>query len=476
MHMILLPQSVLLIIDTLKNAGHQCFAVGGSVRDSLIGKETKGWDFTTDATPEQILSLFPDSFYDNQFGTVGIKIRKQLTVDSSQLTQKEQEIEDIFEITTFRNEKGYTDHRHPDNVVWGKTLLEDLSRRDFTINAIAYDGKELTDPYDGQKDITAHLIKTVGNPNERFAEDALRMMRAVRFAAQLGFIIESKTTAAILDNAKLLTKIANERIRDEFLKILGSDHAADAMIILKNVGLLTYILPELEIAFETPQKSPKRHHLYDVGTHSVMALKFCPSTNPIVRLATLIHDLGKPMTFNKTAEGVLTFYNHEVAGTKLAREIVRRLRLSRAQADKVTTLVRWHQFTVDERQTDSALRRFIRHVGQENLTDILALRIGDRLGGGARETSWRLELYKKRLEEVQKQPFSVSDLLINGHDVMQIYAIGPGRIIGHTLDTLFAEVEAGTLANERETLLKRLTSLAKPDPASQENLKKSKEI
>ena len=155
---------------------------------------------------------------------------------------------------------------------------------------------------------------------------------------------------------------------------------------------------------------------------------------------------------------------------------MRRLRLSRAQADKVTTLVRWHQFTVDERQTDSALRRFIRHVGQENLTDILALRIGDRLGGGARETSWRLELYKKRLEEVQKQPFSVSDLLINGHDVMQIYAIGPGRIIGHTLDTLFAEVEAGTLANERETLLKRLTSLEKLDPASQENLKKSKEI
>jgi len=465
--MITLPLPAANIITTLQKAGYVCFAVGGSVRDSLIGKETKGWDFTTDATPEQILSLFPDSFYDNQFGTVGVKIRRQSSdispqtknIETTNALEKKQELEDIYEITTFRSEKGYTDHRHPDTIVWGKTLLEDLSRRDFTINAIAYDGKKLIDPYDGQKDITAQSIKTVGNPNERFAEDALRMMRAVRFAAQLGFIIESETAAAILDNAKLLTEIANERIRDEFLKILGSDHAADAMMVLKNVGLLPYILPELEIAFETPQKSPKRHHLYDVGTHSVMALKFCPSKDPIVRLATLIHDLGKPMTFNKTDEGVLTFYNHEVAGTKLAREIVRRLRLSRAQADKVTTLVRWHQFSVDERQTDSALRRFIKHVGIENLTDILALRIGDRLGGGARETSWRLELYKKRLEEVQKQPFSVSDLLINGHDVMQIYAIGPGRIIGQTLDTFFAEVEAGTLQNEREALLKRLEEI-----------------
>ena len=162
---------------------------------------------------------------------------------------------------------------------------------------------------------------------------------------------------------------------------------------------------------------------------------------------------------NKTDEGVLTFYNHEVAGTKLAREIVRRLRLSRAQADKVTTLVRWHQFTVDERQTDAALRRFIKHVGKENLTDILALRIGDRLGGGALETSWRLELYKKRLEQVQKQPFSVSDLLINGHDVMSIFAIGPSRTIGQILDTLFMEVESGTLANKREALLKRLEEI-----------------
>lgn len=445
--MITLAQSVITIIETLKKSGHLCYAVGGSVRDSLIGKQTKGWDFTTDATPEQILSLFPDSFYDNQFGTVGIKIRK------------EQEIEDIFEVTTFRSEKGYTDHRHPDTIRWGNTLEEDLSRRDFTINAIAYDGKELIDPYGGQKDITAKCIKTVGDPNQRFAEDALRMMRAVRFAAQLGFIIDPETAAAILTNAHLLTQIANERIRDEFLKILSSDHAADALLVLKNVGLLPYILPELEIAFDTPQKSPKRHHLYDVGTHSVMALKFCPSADPIVRLATLIHDLGKPMTFKKTNEGVLTFYNHEIAGTKLAREIVRRLRLSKAQAEKIITLVRWHQFSVDERQTDAALRRFIRHVGKENLSDILALRIGDRLGGGARETSWRLELYKSRLEEVQKQPFTVSDLLINGHDVMKIYAIGPSRTIGQILDALFAEVESGAIPNEREALLKRLQEM-----------------
>ncbi|MEK7577352.1 MAG: HD domain-containing protein [Patescibacteria group bacterium] len=446
--MISLPQSAIEIIETMKKSGHFCFAVGGSVRDSLIGRATKDWDFTTNATPEEILSLFPDSFYDNQFGTVGVKIKK------------DEKLEDIYEITTFRSEEGYTDHRHPDKITWGKTLEEDLSRRDFTMNAIAYDGKIFTDPYEGKKDIQNKLIRTVGDPYKRFAEDALRMIRAVRFAAQLGFIIDEKTTAAILANAKLLTQIANERIRDEFLKILGSDHAADAMIVLKNVGLLTYILPELEVAFATPQKSPKRHHLYDVGTHSVMALKFCPSKDPIVRLATLLHDLGKPATFKKTDDGVLTFYNHEVAGVKISREVVKRLRLSRVQAEKVNTLVRWHQFTVDERQTDSALRRFIRHVGKENIDDMLALRIGDRLGGGARETSWRLELYKKRLEEVQKQPFDVSDLLADGHDVMKIFAIGPGRIIGQTLDILFKEVEAGTLPNEREALLKRLYELS----------------
>lgn len=453
--MITLPQSARTIIDTLKNAGFECYAVGGSVRDMLMGRTTKGWDFTTSATPETVLSLFPDSFYDNQFGTVGIKMRKEKT----DATEEKPEVEDIYEITTYRSEEGYGDHRHPDKITWGKTLEEDLSRRDFTINAIACDGNTLVDPYDGQTDLKKQLIRTVGAAAHRFEEDSLRMLRAVRFAARYGFSIEDDTAKAIQTHAHLLEKISAERIRDEFLKIITSEHSADAVLVLKNLGLLHFILPELEVAFATPQKSPKRHHIYDVGTHSVMAMKFCPSTDPIVRLATLIHDLGKPKTFKQMPDGLITFYNHEMTSAWIAKHVASRLRLSRKQSELLITLVRWHQFSVDERQTDSALRRFIRRVGKENLDHILALRIGDRLGGGASETSWRLELYKKRLEEVQKLPFTVADLNVDGHDVMNVYGIQPGPIIGKVLDALFAEVEAGTLPNEREALLSKMKDI-----------------
>ncbi|MEK7543435.1 MAG: CCA tRNA nucleotidyltransferase [Patescibacteria group bacterium] len=459
----ILPRDAQSIIDTLKKAGFEAYAVGGSVRDTIMGKPTKGWDYTTNATPEEILALFPDSFYDNQFGTVGVKIYESPSarpipgikkIDSGNLT-----VSDIYEITTYRSEKGYADRRHPDTVRWGVTIEEDLARRDFTINAIAWDGKRLIDPYGGQKDITATIIRAVGDPKERFAEDALRMMRAVRLAAELGFSIDESTLAGIQANAHLLVNISMERVRDELLRILAAQFASDAILVLKATGLLTIILPEFDEAFATPQKSPKRHHIYDVGTHSVMAMKYCPSADPVVKLATLLHDIGKPKTFHKDETGLITFYNHEVAGTRMVRKIVERLRLSKKQSDLVLTLVRWHQFSVDERQTDAAIRRFIRRVGKENLDAMLALRIGDRLGGGAQETSWRLELYKKRLVEVQKQPFTVHDLLVNGHDVMAELGVKPGPIIGTLLDQLFAEVEAGTLVNEREALLTRMREL-----------------
>lgn len=439
--MLTLPQSAQRVIDSLKKAGYEAYAVGGSVRDTLMGRSTKGWDFTTSAKPEEILSVFPDSFYDNQFGTVGIKLP-----------------EDIYEVTTYRSEKGYADHRHPDAIVWGKTLKEDLSRRDFTINAIATDGKVIVDPYNGQKDITDTCIRAVGDAGARFAEDALRMMRAVRIASELGFIIEPDTLAAIKNNAPSLKQISAERIHDELLRILASPFAADGILLMKSTGLLHEIIPELEDTFAIGQKSPKRHHIYDVGTHSVMAMKLCPSADPIVRLATLLHDIGKVKTY-KLIGDVITFYNHEVVSTKLAKNMLFRLKFSKKDTEKILTLIRWHQFTVDERQTDSALRRFIRHVGKENLEDMLALRIGDRLGGGASETSWRLELFKKRLEEVQKQPFSVTDLKINGNDVMKTLGVKPGPIIGKVLNDLFSDVESGKLKNEREILLKRLDKI-----------------
>lgn len=451
--MLKLPQSAQAIIDSLKKAGFEAYAVGGAVRDLLMGRPTKSWDFTTNATPEEILKLFPDSFYDNQFGTVGVKIYKSTT------ELEEKQIEEVYEITTYRSEQGYSDHRHPDQVTWGKTIEEDLSRRDFTINAIVLDGKTLIDLYDGQGDIKRKLIRAVGDPGARFSEDALRMMRAIRIAAELGFMIDESTLDAIKINAPLITQISAERVRDELLRLLASLYAADGILLMRSTSILKHIIPEIDEAFSTPQKSPKRHHIFDVGTHSVMALKHCPSPDPIVRLATLLHDVGKTKTFKQQADEVITFYNHEVVGTKLTRDIAKRWRLSRKQTDKLLALVRWHQFTVDERQTDSALRRFIRRVGKENLEDMLALRIGDRLGGGARKTSWRLELLKKRLEEVQKQPFTVTDLNVDGFDVMKEFNIKPGPMVGKILNQLFSEVEAGTLPNEHEALLVRMKEL-----------------
>ncbi|MBL7150836.1 CCA tRNA nucleotidyltransferase [Candidatus Microgenomates bacterium] len=440
-----LPSEAKKIINKLKKAGFESWVVGGSVRDLIMGRTTKNWDFTTNATPTQILKLFPKGFYDNRFGTVGIP----------------QENGEVFEITTYRREKGYSDQRHPDKIKWGQSLEEDLSRRDFTINAIAFNGEKLIDPFGGQKDIKKKIIRTVGDPKKRFSEDALRLMRAIRIATQLTFLIERVTFSAIKKNAHLIKKISAERIRDELLKILSSDFPADGFYLLRNSGLLEQILPELEACFDVPQQSPKRHHLHDVGTHAFLSLKNCPSKDPLVRFTTLLHDVGKPATFRKNKESVITFYNHEVIGASIARNIGQRLRFSKKNRQRLVTLIRWHQFSVDERQTDSAIRRFIKRVGKENLSDILAVRVGDRLGGGARETSWRLERFKKLLIEVQKQPFSVTDLKISGHDVMKILKLNPGPLVGKILNILFQEVVEDKEKNKKEYLLKRIKEVGK---------------
>lgn len=448
-----LPKEIKEILKKLKRAGFKAYIVGGCVRDIILGKDTKDWDFTTDATPEEITALFPDSFYDNKFGTVGLPV-KQPTTNNLQPTT-------IFEITTFRSEFGYSDHRHPDKIIFGKTLEEDLQRRDFTINSMAYDGIKITDLYNGQKDLGEKIIKAVGDPNLRFEEDALRMMRAVRIATELQFLIEENTFNAIRQNTQLINKISSERIRDELLKILKSDYPTDGIKLLRNSGLLAVILPELEKCFLVDQKSPQRHHLYDVGTHLILSLHYCPSKNPIVRLASLFHDIGKAVTYKKDSHGVITFYNHEIISASIVRNISNRLHFSKKDREKLIRLVRWHQFTVDERQTDKAIRRFIRSVGPDYLEDILAVRIGDRLGGGARETSWRLELFKKRLIEVQKQPFTVADLKVDGYDVMKIYKVNPGPLIGAVLNMLFNDVVEGKIPNERKNLIKRIEELKK---------------
>jgi len=453
-----LPEAMKNIFSIFKKNGFEIYLVGGAVRDFLLGKNPKNFDFTTNATPKQIQSLFPNSFYNNTYGTVSIPVEME-GLSSLQKT--------IIEITPFRKEEDYTDFRHPEKIEWAKTLEEDLARRDFTINAIAYDGKKIIDPYHGQKDLKEKILRCVGDPDKRFAEDALRLLRAIRFASQLGFLIEEKTRKAIEKNSQLITKISWERIRDEFLKILKSDHPADGILFLRNTGLLKYILPELDVCFSIPQKSPKRHHIYDVGTHLVMSLKHCPSKDEITRFATLIHDIGKAKTFKKDEKtGLITFYNHEVVGKKLAEKIAERFKLSSKQKEKLVSLVAYHQFTVSEMQTDKAIRRFIRNVGKEYLLDMLDLRVADRLGSGAKATSWRLELFKKRLIEVQKEPFKITDLKVNGYDVMRILEIKPGPKVGEVLKYLFEKVVKKKLKNEREVLLKEIEKIKVAVPES----------
>ena len=435
-----LPRSVEKFMAIFQKNNFQIYVVGGAVRDLLLGKEITNWDFATDATPEGILKLLPEAFYDNKYGTVKISTNHQL-----------------FEITPFRKESDYSDARHPDKIEWAKTIQEDLSRRDFTINAIAYDGKNIIDPFTGQKHIQGKLIVAVGNPDLRFQEDALRLLRAIRFASELGFLIEDSTRLSIQKNAKLITKISWERIRDELLKIIASGNPSEGVLFLRNTGLLAFILPELDICFVIPQKSPKRHHIYDVGTHLIMSLKYCRSKDVITRLATLLHDIGKAQTFARDDKTeLITFYNHEMVSAKLAKNIADRLRLSNKQKEKLITLIRYHQFTVSEIQTDKAVRRFIREVGQENIEDMLNLRLADRLGSGAKPTSWRFELFKKRLVEVQKEPFKVTDLKIDGNDVMKTLNIKPGPKVGEILQKIFNDVESGEVKNERAILLERI--------------------
>ncbi len=439
-----LPAYVKEFLDVFVKNDFLIYVVGGSVRDMLLDKVVKNWDFTTNAKPEQIQKLFAHNFYNNQFGTVGIPV----DADGEQ---------HIFEVTTFRKESDYTNKRHPDTVEWSNTLEEDLKRRDFTINAMAYDGNNIVDLFGGRQHLADKKIIAVGDPDVRFAEDALRLMRAVRLCAQLGFLLDEATRDSIRKNAEHITKVSGERVRDELFKIIQSANPAEGILFLRSTGLLAYILPEVDVCFDVPQKSPKRHHIFDVGTHLVMALKHTPSQDVITRFACLLHDIGKAKTFKKDPESqLITFYNHEVVGAIQAQQIAKRLRLSNDQTHKLVTLVRQHQFTVSEIQTDKAVRRFIRQVGTEYVMDILDLRTGDRLGSGSRETSWRTELFKERLIEVQKQPFSVADLKISGHDVMQTLNIRPSAQVGHVLNEIFAKVEDATLPNEREALMTEL--------------------
>lgn len=458
-----------------EEAGFEIYLVGGGVRNLVLGKVPENCDLTTNATPEQSLEVLKmySPFYNNDFGTVSYNV----TVGDK---------EELYEITTYRSEKEYSDFRRPDNVSWGKTLEEDVTRRDFTVNAMVVSRTEFIDLVNGLVDFEKGLVRAVGEPRLRFGEDALRMMRAIRFAAKLGFSIEEKTLEAIGEKAELLEKISKERVREEFLRILGSNYPADGVRLLISTRLMEYFMPEILEGRGTMQGG---HHKLSVLDHMLEALQECPSTDPVVRLATLLHDIGKPRSqrfkcrkcgkmfrdlsadkaglaeemttcascgFSQPTRGMVTFYGHEVIGARMAKEIVERLKFNRKQIDKIVILVRWHMFAYQPEMTDAAIRRLIRKVGKENISDMVMLRIADRKGSGAKTTSWRFMELQKRIGEQLFEPMEINDMVVNGLDVMEVLKVTPGPIIGKVLKELFEEVLEDTGKNNREYLLKRI--------------------
>jgi len=387
----------------------------------------------------------------------------------------------MAEVTTYRSEQGYSDRRHPDTIVFEKELDKDLARRDFTVNALAMKSTKsqipipkqisnfkfqisnfyVIDLFGGQKDIKKKIIRAVGEPVDRFKEDALRMMRAVRLACELGFSIEAKTERAIKKMAGGLKFISNERTKDELVKIIESAKAYEGMMKLHELKLLQYIIPELLLGEKCKQD---RHHVYTVFKHSMLSLKFCPSKDWRVRFAALLHDIGKPKT-KVIRGGVATFYNHEYVSAKMALKIMRRLKFSNEDMKKVENLVRYHMFyyNVDE-VTASSVRRLIAKAGKENLKDLIKVRIADRLGSGTPKAKpYKLRHLEYMMKKVQNDPVSVKMLKINGDDLMKLLKIKPGPKIGTILDVLLCEVIEEPKLNNKKYLEKRSKELNELD-------------
>jgi len=458
-----IPQEVKLLIETMQASGFRAYIVGGCVRDLLSGNTPSDWDAATNATPEQIQQVFPDSYTDNKFGTVKVRIPKLGPENFLEI-----------EITPYRTESKYTDKRHPDKVEWADNIGDDLSRRDFTVNAIALsytkeekDKKvrtEIIDLFGGRDDIEAKLIRAVRDPNERFLEDALRMMRAVRFSITLGdgWRIESDTEQAIKANSKWLKEVSQERIRDEFEKIILSDRAAAGVEKLRELGLLDYIMPEIKAAYGVGQN---KHHIYDCYNHLLKSLEFAArkNFNFYVRMAALLHDIGKPAA--KAGDGPdSTFYNHEVVGAKIARKILQRMKFSKKDTDKIVLLVRYHLFYYNVGEVgEASVRRLVRNVGQENLEELLQVRMSDRIGSGCPKAEpYKLRHLRYLMEKALLDPISAKMIKVNGKDIMDILNTQPGPKIGQILDILLAQILNDPKLNERAYLeleIKRLGSL-----------------
>jgi tRNA nucleotidyltransferase/poly(A) polymerase len=449
---IALPPSVRALLDRLWSNGHAAYVVGGSLRDAILGRAAADWDLATDARPDRVLAIFPGSTYENRFGTVAVR-----------------EGEDVHEITTFRTDHDYADFRRPHRVEFGDRIEQDLARRDFTVNAMAWgadapppdrgrvaatardagprEGVAFVDPFDGRGDIDRRLLRAVGDPGTRFEEDALRMVRAVRLAATLEFEIEPRTLEAIASHAALAAHLSGERLAAELEKLLAAPRPSVGLRLMADTGLLEVLSPDLAAQRGVPQNKVPGEDLWD---HTLRSVDAAPLDRPIVRLAALVHDIGKPATLDDGP-----FRGHDAIGADLAGGLLERLRMPHAVRDRVVHLVRQHMFAYEPDWGDAGVRRFIRRVGRSSLDDLFALRAADSAGSGLDPNAGALDELRRRVHE-QLEASAVIDrgqLAVSGDDLMAELGIPAGPTLGRILDRLLERVIADPALNDRPSLL-----------------------
>lgn len=436
---IFIPEEVKLIFNTLNDNGFEAFIVGGSVRDTLLNREILDWDITTSAKPENIISLFPNTIPTGiKHGTISVRVNNK-----------------SYEVTTYRIDGNYTDNRHPDNVTFTESIYEDLSRRDFTINSMAYNFESgIIDPFNGVEDLKNKIIRAVGLPNLRFSEDALRMLRAIRFSTKLNFSIEEATFNAIKSNSSLITDISLERIREEINKILLSDKPSIGIELLKETNLLKYIFPEFIPTIGFNQHNP--HHDKDIFYHTLAVLDYSPN-RLLVRLAALLHDIGKPNCFTIDKKGIGHFYNHDIESGKIAKEILIRLRYDNDTIRKVVTLITEHM-CLFKGSKESTLKGLIVRVGKHNLEDLFDLLIADRLGHKMHSDLGEINLLREKAMSIiaSGDPLAINDLDISGLDLINL-GFNKGPIIGEILQYLLTLVIVNPIKNKKALLIEEVT-------------------